>query len=79
MAGNLKYRIDTVISEEMRDGIEKICEINIIRPSVYLRQLIVRNLIEQGIFEKPTIKSFNNNSAPKEINGGENEIGASAA
>jgi hypothetical protein len=69
MAGNLKYRIDTVINQEMRDGIEQICAINVITPSVYLRQLIVRNLIEQGIMEKPSFKR-------REINGADDAISA---
>jgi hypothetical protein len=69
MAGNLKYRIDTVINQEMRDGIETICAVNIIAPSVYLRQLIVRNLIEEGIIERPTVKR-------KEISGAEDAVSA---
>jgi hypothetical protein len=68
MAGDLKFRIDTAISEQMRDGIATICQINIISQSVYLRQLIVKDLIEQGIIERPKIKRFNN-SIPQEING----------
>jgi hypothetical protein len=53
----------------MRDGIEQICAINVVTPSVYLRQLIVRNLIEQGIMEKPSFKR-------REINGADDAISA---
>lgn len=72
MAGKLQYRIDTVINQEMRDGIDAVCQINAITPSVYLRQLIVRDLINRGIIEQPAIKR----ATPKEMNGGDNAISA---
>jgi hypothetical protein len=70
MARKLNYRIDTLINQEMRDGIDAVCQINVITPSVYLRQLIVRDLIDRGIMEQPAIKRTT------EINGAENAISA---
>jgi len=40
--------------------VEIICELHGIKPSTYVRQLIVRDLIKEGIFERPTFQRFDN-------------------
>jgi hypothetical protein len=48
------------INPEIRRGIEIICELHGIKPSTYVRQLIVKDLIKEGIFERPTFQRFDN-------------------
>jgi hypothetical protein len=48
------------INPKIRRGIEIICELHGIKPSTYVRQLIVKDLIKEGIFERPTFQRFDN-------------------
>ena len=51
MVATITEELAVGINPKIRRGVEIICELHGIKPSTYVRQLIVRDLIKEGIFE----------------------------
>jgi hypothetical protein len=60
MTARIKTELAVGVTDEIRRGVEIICELNGVKASTYVRQLIVRDLIKEGIFERPTFQRFDN-------------------
>jgi hypothetical protein len=60
MVATITEELAVGINPKIRRGVEIICELHGIKPSTYVRQLIVRDLIKEGIFERPTFQRFEN-------------------
>jgi len=60
MVATITEELAVGINPKIRRGVEIICELHGIKPSTYVRQLIVRDLIKEGIFERPTFQRFDN-------------------
>jgi hypothetical protein len=58
MVATITEELAVGINPKIRRGVEIICELHGIKPSTYVRQLIVRDLIKEGIFERPTFQRF---------------------
>ena len=60
MVATITEELAVGINPKIRRGVEIICELHGIKPSTYVRQLIVKDLIKEGIFERPTFQRFDN-------------------
>ena len=60
MVATITEELAVGINLKIRRGVEIICELHGIKPSTYVRQLIVQDLIKEGIFERPTFQRFDN-------------------
>ena len=60
MVATITEELAVGINPKIRRGVEIIYELHGTKPSTYVRQLIVRDLIKEGIFERPTFQRFDN-------------------
>jgi hypothetical protein len=66
MAAQITVEIMVGITPKIKEGIEIACEYSGMKPSQFARQAIVEKLIKDGIFERPTLRKFENNCLPAE-------------